>query len=414
MSEESKFEIAFRELIAKVVEDTVRNILRDELNKFFEERFKNDNGSIQSVHNNIDNLRDVGVKNLQSSVNQLKDNYGSFRNSIDTQQGKLSSLERTVNQIQRDLNGFYGEFSNIKNKISDLERPSGILDSLRNGVGKLLNSNEQEVKHLENELGTLRQNYSNKVNECNDIINRANIAIEQLKANNTAINKELDAKKNELANAKDTISKKISELERTNAELNQALTQVANLNKDLTTTKNQLTKARESEKETGEKLKAWTSTTDIYAIVRDAITKCSTFSKIVEDYKLNDMSDSGLMTYAQVLGKTQEFIVKIGETAVEVKKNNREFMTNDEVQVYDALNKAYRQIWNIDHDIFNLPGGQSVTANFQKTNFDSTLSICLTDMRNKSFSYTTGIYIPIVRNKDNQILQKSYVDASNR
>ena len=104
MSEESKFEIAFRELIAKVVEDTVRNILRDELNKFFEERFKNDNGSIQSVHNNIDNLRDVGVKNLQSSVNQLKDNYGSFRNSIDTQQGKLSSLERTVNQIQRDLN----------------------------------------------------------------------------------------------------------------------------------------------------------------------------------------------------------------------------------------------------------------------------------------------------------------------
>ncbi len=406
----SDFEKSLRELIAEVVEETVRKILREELNKFFEERFKNDNGSIQSVHNNIDDLRNVGVQNLQISVNQLKDNYGSFKNLIETQKGKLDGLERTVNQIQIALNGFNGDLSNIKNKISDIERPSGILDSLKNGVGKLLSSNEQNVKRLENELADAKTTISNKNSE----LDKANKELNQAHTQLTNLKNDLTTTQTELANAQNTISNKNSELDKANEELNQARIQVDSLKNDLTTTQAELNEARESANKTGEKLKAWTSSTDIYAIVRDAITKCSTFSKIVEEYKLNDMTDSGLMTYAQVLGKTQEFIVKIGECAVDIKKNTKEPMTAEEVQVYDALNKAYRQIWNIEHDIFILPGGQSVTSNFQKTNFDANFSICLTDMRNKSFSYTTGIYVPIVFNKDNQILQKGYVDAGNR
>ena len=414
MSESTTFEKALRELMEEVVEDTVRKILREELNQFFEERFKNDNGSIQSVHNNIDDLRNVGVKNLQNSVNQLKDNYGSLKYALDTQGGNVGSLQRTVNQIQSDLNSFRGEVSNIKVKISDLERPSGILDSLKNGVGKLLSSNEQDVKRLEKELENSRQAYSKKVEEYNALYNKADNTIQQLKSQNDALNKDLNSKSTELDAAKTTISTQNSKLESIQNELNQARNNVENLNRDLKDTKTQLDTARENEKKTGEKLKAWTSSTDVYALVREAITKCPTFSSIVENYNLSDMTDSGLMTYAQVLGKTQEFIQKIGEVAAEVKKNTKTFMTAEEVRVYDALNKAYRQIWNIEHDIFTLPGGQSVTANFQKTSFDSTYSICLTDMRNKSFVYATGIYTPIVLNKDNQILQKGYVDAANR
>ena len=166
---------------------------------------------------------------------------------------------------------------------------------------------------------------------------------------------------------------------------------------------------------TEKKLNAWTSAADIYSLVRDAITKCPTFRKVVEDYGLDDMSETGLLAYIQAMGKTtNDFVYEIYKTAVDIKKQTRELMTSDESNVYDALNQAYRHIWNIDHDIFILPGGQFVTEIFQKTNFNFSTSAYLPEPRKNGLAYTTGIYVPVLMNKDGTQAQRAYVDAGNR
>ncbi len=157
-----------------------------------------------------------------------------------------------------------------------------------------------------------------------------------------------------------------------------------------------------------EKVEKWTSSANIYEPVRTAITKCAIFRPIVEKYDLDDMSDTGLLVYAQAIGKTDSFAFEIYNTALENKKQTKEYMTYDEAEVYDALNKVY------GYDVFALPGGQNITENFNRTYFDASTSIYLHSPREKGLPYTTGIYVPILMNKDGRVSNKAYVDASNR
>ena len=151
-----------------------------------------------------------------------------------------------------------------------------------------------------------------------------------------------------------------------------------------------------------------TSSANIYEPVRNAITKCATFRPIVEKYGLDDMSDTGLIVYAQAIGTTETFAGEIYSTAVENKKQTKEYMTYDEAEVYDALNKVY------GYKVFALPGGQNITENFNRTKFDPSTSIYLHTPKDKGLPYTTGIYVPILMNRDGRVSQKAYVDAANR
>ena len=277
---------------------------------------------------------------------------------------RLEDVHKNINELRdvrlQNLQNDLSKLSGIISKKDDeerqrLQKDSWALESYKNQIEKLRIELSDKNKSLEDS----QNNYEKLRKEAKDEIERLSYEIDKLKSDNRVIADALSA--------------------------------------------------------TEKKLNAWTSAADIYSLVRDAITKCPTFRKVVEDYGLDDMSETGLLAYIQAMGKTtNDFVYEIYKTAVDIKKQTRELMTSDESNVYDALNQAYRHIWNIDHDIFILPGGQFVTEIFQKTNFNFSTSAYLPEPRKNGLAYTTGIYVPVLMNKDGTQAQRAYVDAGNR
>lgn len=367
------------------LENSVREVVRDELNKFFEERFKNDNGSIQSVHNNIDELRNVRLKKLQDDIDGLR--------------GKLDNLSGVI--FQKDGE----ERKKLDWKLSSYETQNEKLRIELSNQKKLLEDSQRDYDKKSRELEQLRKEANDELDKLENSLNENKKLLEESKRSYDKKSQELEQLRKEANEEVDRLNEEIEQLQADNSAIADALTEK----------EGQLNDVRESEKRTGERLKAWTNSADVYSPVRAAITKCPTFQAIVDAYGLNDMSETGLLAYAQAMGKTNEnFVYEIWKTAVDLKKQNKEFMTVEEAEVYGALNQVYRQIWNIEHDIFVLPGGKSVTENFQKTTFDFTTSMYLPEPRNKGLAYTTGIYVPILMGKENRLSQKAYVDAGNR
>ena len=105
--ENTSLDFFLKQWLTVAIEDTVRDVVRDELNKFFEERFKNEKGSIQSVHDNIDNLRNEHINGLKRDVERIQENFGDLQNGIETLQLEIGELEEI-----RKPNG-------ILNRISD-------------------------------------------------------------------------------------------------------------------------------------------------------------------------------------------------------------------------------------------------------------------------------------------------------
>lgn len=416
-----------------VIEETVRQVVKNELNAFFEERFKNDNGSIQSVHNNIDELRNVRLKALQDSINQLQNNQNYFNQELQKLQAALSNLEKPdgvlekisgtvvslfksnkydVQRLQKENSEISGELNNKKSELGEIQTE---LVNLRNFSNTEITRLQNEIKKLSGELNSKKSELGETQTELSNLRTNSNAEISRLQNEIEKLSGELDNKKSELERTQQELSEKNSKLNDTQSELSTARNHLDSLNSKLNSTEAELQNALTTSQETAKKLGAWKNSADIYSPVRDAILKCPTFSSIVEKYGLNDTSETGLLIYAQAMGKINEdFVFEIWTAAVESKKRSREFMTPEESEVYSALNKVYRQIWNIDFDIFTLPGGQSLAETFQPTNFDSNVSIYLAMPRNKDLPYTTGIYVPILMNRENKQAQKSYVEAGNR
>lgn len=112
-----------------------------------------------------------------------------------------------------------------------------------------------------------------------------------------------------------------------------------------------------------------------------------------------------------------EFLKDVHKTAVEFKNEKGagvEPMTAAERKVYLALNACYRQLWNIDFDVFTAPGSrQPLGEPFQKADFNSKEATALKDPRNKGFRFTKNIYVPLLLNGAGSILLPAYVDAGN-
>lgn len=413
------------------LEETVRKIVREELDAFYEARFKNDNGSIQSVHNNIDELRNVRLKALQDSINQLNNNDNYFNQELQ----KLYAAISEISQSKSTWENIKGTVANIfQSNQDDVQRLREDLNKARqsdNEKARELEQAKADIKSLQvdkeklsDELETKKSDLDKKISqldetqtELSNLRTSSNAEIIRLQNENARINGELNKKESELKQTQQELSEKNSKLGETQSELSTARNNLNSLSSKLTSTEAELQNAITTSQETGKKLEAWKNSADIYSPVRDAMLKCPTFSSIVENYGLNDTSETGLLVYAQAMGRTtEEFVYDIWKAATEVKKlpMTRELMTLEEAEVYSALNKVYRQIWNIDFDIFTLPGGQSFSEPFQKTKFDSNNSIYLLEMRNKNLSFTTGVYVPILMNKENKLSQKAYVDAGNR
>ena len=401
--ENTSLDFFLKQWLTVAIEDTVRDVVRDELNKFFEERFKNEKGSIQSVHDNIDNLRNEHITGLKRDVERIQENFGDLQNGIETLQLEIGELEEI-----RKPNGILNRISDaiFQKNDAELRTLKAAIDTANRDISDMRRTIDNLNRSLQTEKDKVGE-YTKKYNDAVRDLNAKNIELSQVRRDLTDANVKISAKESELTRTKNDLSAERGRSE----ELKQKLDDT---NIRLDTVNNELSQARAESTQTTAKLKEWTSSANIYEPVRRAITKCAIFRPLVEHYGLDDMSDTGLLVYAKAIGTTETFAGEIHTMAVENKKQTREYMTVEEAEVYDALNKVYRQNWNIAHDIFSMPGGQAVTEPFNRTSFDSLTSVVLQEPRNKSLPYTTGVYVPILMNKDGRVAQKAYVDAANR
>ena len=418
----------FKVWLAINLEDTIRNLIKEELNTFFEERFKNEKGSIQSVHDNIDNLRDVHINELKNALYRLQDNFGDLQANVDGLRGEISDIKRPngildtlsnklFQKSDADLKRFQSEIDKANREIADLRRRMDNLNkSLQDEKAKVIEANQNYSNAL-TRLNVKDGELSRTQRELTDVKDTLAAKERELVVKESELTKtrqDLTVTKNDLSAERDNVRWLNEQLANTENDLDKTQNQLNDVNEELSTTKGQLSQAQESASKANEKVKEWTSSADIYLPLRTAITKCAIFRPIVKKYSLDDMSDTGLLAYIKAIGMTETFATEIYLTAVENKKQTRAYMTFEEAEVYDALNKVYRENWKIDYDIFALPGGQAVTENFRRTSFDSTTSLYIQNPRDKNLPYTTGVYVPILMRKDGGVSQKAYVDASNR
>ena len=88
-------------------------------------------------------------------------------------------------------------------------------------------------------------------------------------------------------------------------------------------------------------------------------------------------------------------------------------MTKEEANVYDKLNDCYKKIWNIDFDIFVMPGGKSVNEEFTKIAFNKSEAIYMKNPKDKSSKYTQEVYVPILKAQNGNIHTLAQVKAGN-
>lgn len=447
------------EIIAEVIEEkyspTIRGIFYEETKKFFGEgeyvqlfdivetiggkvgkiatdvadEFGNsanhkkfDGGSFQGIHGNINEVKEKVEKlaNVPETLQTLTNKV----TALEKLPADLETLKTDVGTIKN----FSADFETLKTDVAEIKDFKNILQSLQGDIAEIKKF-ATDLQTLKNDNAILKNNLDTANRNTAEILRLFNESIKQQQEQVTALTGEVEKIKAEKTQLEGKISMLENNLQSKETDLNKKTTELEQAQADLKKTKEDLTQAEKTaetlrtklsgEKLTAEKnskaLDAWRNKTNIYAPIRDALKNCPTFAPIVEKYHLaDDDSEVALFTFAQVLGFTESFSYEVYQIAVNHKKNNQQLMTQDEIAVYAALNKAYRTIWSVDFDIFVTPAGKSVTEPFVQENFDKKLAVNLKDPRNRDVSKINGIYVPMLRNKSGEYSQSAYVDAANR
>ena len=354
----------------------------------------------QDIHANIDNRR----KELGEEISAVSKNLDGKFASVET---KISGLEGKVAGIPENLSG---KFDSVETRISGLE---GKVDGIPENLSGKFTGVENRISGLEGKVDGVSQNIS-VVND--NIIKLGGVVDEILR-----IQREVQAK---LAETEAQLSAKQNEINRLTGEVSEAKAKIGSLNNQIDEKIKAANSLRHSldtaysERNSAEKsLSVWKDAVEIYVPVREALRNCETFRNLLEQRGLTDDSEIGLFTFVQELGKTMDFLGQIHTVAVDAKKQqgaNPQLMTYDEAEVYRALNRCYRKIWNVDFDVFTTPGSRkSLDAPFEKTEFNKDEAFYMKDMRNKSLRYTINLYVPLLLNREGKPSKMAYVDASN-
>ena len=344
-------------------------------------------GSIGTL---IDRIKELVVEYLNGIANQFNNTVEAIRGDIDGVSEKLNEVKNAVKE-----NNVSGEIMELKQSVAQIE--SGINDGVQTEIGSV----KETLNTVDDKLTTLTENF----------------------------NKLLDEQANELENMR-TKAAKVDNLEKTLAnkeeqinDLNVKIQSLKEKSDDLSNELNEmdvkLTKAQDELKSSSaakDALKMWRDAVADYAPVRDAMRKCDTFGKLLEERGLNDETDMGLFAFVQELGKTIDFLRDVHQTALDAKKAQTApaLMSKEELAVYEALNKCYRRIWNINFDVFVTPGERKpIGEEIYKIFFSKDDAIVLRDPRNRSMKYTKGIYVPLLLNREEKMYKQAYVEAVN-
>lgn len=332
------------------------------------------NSMVKNIEKKIDDLPDRG------NIDQISEDVG---NTLDEKLGDVhKKITDSFTEAHKNINGTRDALSKkIDDKIQDVhknidstrEKFSGTLDTISGTVGEILR---------------LQKDVASKLSETESQLADKQREIENLNA----------------------------ELQNVRAELQKANDEINSLHKDIGEKSGELTAANEERNSVEKSLSDWRAATKIYEPVRDAMQNCPTFSDFLEQRGLTDDSEIGLFAFIQDLGKTIDFLNEVHIAALNAKKgqgNTPQPMTPDEVAVYDALNQCYRDIWEIDFDVFTTPGSRkSIAAPFEKTPFVKEEAVYLKDPRNRNWKFTKNIYVPLLLNREGKPYKQAQVDAS--
>ncbi|MBQ9441890.1 MAG: hypothetical protein IJU55_02640 [Selenomonadaceae bacterium] len=359
--------------------------------KYFDEKVGDANKMFERIEKKIDDMsgkvegfQDVGKK-IDNIPDSLDEKFNGVHENINRTFTKTDEIHRKIGEIPAALEEKFQNcgrkiesgFSEVDGKFSAVEKN---ISALSADVGKILKIYEDEILSLKKSA---------------EVVPGLKLQIETQQKEISTLTADLNTAQNE----KNSLAKELGEKEN---ELKIAL--------------ENFQRAQEESADAKKSLQTWEEAAEIYKPVRTALNNCETFQKFVEERGLNDNSDAGLFLFVQELGKTIDFVNDIYQVAVELKKNqgnNAQPMTAEETAVYDALNKAYRKIWNIDFDIFTTPGNRkNISEPFEKTAF-SNEAINLKDPRNKSLKYTTKIYVPMLLSREGRMYKPAFVEAGN-
>ncbi len=352
--------------------------LKAPLEEYFGEKVNAVNKKHGEIVERLDGLKNVGdkVENIPSS---LEKNFGDVHTNINRTFVKTDEIHKKIGE-------------NLDGKISAIP---ATLDEKFNTVEKNILGKVNEILEIYHEKVSILEKKAETVPGLELQIKNLDETVKNQAGKISA----LEGEKNSLENEKSSLKNSLFEKE--NA---------------LETAQGNLRTAEEKFSVAEKSLQVWENAVEIYRPVRVALNNCETFKNFVEGRGLNDDSDAGLFIFVQELGKTIDFIRDIHQTASDVKKAQGaapKLMTAEEMAVYEALNKCYRNIWRIDFDVFTTPGSRKNISAFEKTDFNKDEAIFLKDMRNKSLKYTQGIYVPMLLTREGKMYKQAYVEAGN-
>ena len=350
--------------------------------------------------------------------------------------GKVEEVNKIVDEIRGDIkvvsdkiDDTTGAVKEIRGEITQIK--AGLNDGVQSELGEIKESLDNKFDNLKSEIeekfGDVDNSFSEIDNKVEKILNIYRDELSQLREEVQgipALKIKIDDTQSSLTQAQQTIENQNSEIGKLTDDLKIANEKISALESNLKAETDNLEKTRvdlEFEKrssfDTKDELQAWKDAVKVYAPVRDAIRTCKTFNRILDERGLNDDSEIGLFAFVQELGKTIDFVRDIHQMALDAKKRQgtqAQLMTSEEISVYSALNKCYREIWNIDFDIFTSPGSRkSVDEPFEKFPFNKDEALYFKDPRNKNLKYTQGIYVPMLLTRERKMYKQSYVDAGN-
>ena len=344
----------------------------------------------------IDKIKELVVEYLNGIAGQVNDTIAAIRGDIEKVSGKLDEVKEAVS-----VNNVGGEIQALKQGVSNIE--SGINDGVQVEIGSVKSTLDNRFNAVDGKLTTLTDKFDELFNKQNDEL------------------KTLRAEAAQVENLRVTVSDKDKQLNNLNAELTSLKEKSAGLSRELTEMDGKLTAAqdelnaeRQSSGAAKEALRVWREAVGAYAPVRDAMKNCPTFGQLLTERGLTDETDIGLFAFVQELGKTIDFLNDIHQTALAAKKSQAVLMTDEELAVYKALNNCYRNIWNIDFNVFVTPGERKpIGDDFYKIPFNKDDAVVLKDPRNRSMRFVKGIYVPLLLNREGNLYKQAYVEAVN-
>lgn len=340
--------------------------------------------------------REQGEKQFDS-INSLKSDLSGELRGLKTSNQKLENvvkehmLETLKSETRNQTSALESLFKSLLNSALS---PLGGLASLVEGLKKNL---DEDNKRLYEEKENARLSAQKAESEINKFKDKIADLENKLKNGNT----ELSQRNDEISGLKTTLAQLRRELDNKGRELDSLRKEKENLE-----SKNSAMSGVN---------KVWQNRLKLYEPVRNALLNSTFFSEFARAHDI-DGDDEGLFNCMRHIGKSSDFLRQIHEFACKIKtedKDNAKAMQPDEIEVYDALNKCYRQLMDVDFDYFVQSGDLPVTKPFVKTKFNKTNDKYMKDPIDRNRAYVKWVYVPLLKNDNNVMLKPAEVEAGN-